>query len=58
MNERIAAGERLVGSLSVFPALEVREADDNERKQLQEARNAQKLVAKRRHAARQAAKAA
>jgi hypothetical protein len=56
--QNVRAGERPVGSLVVFNAVEIREANPDERKQLQEARKAQKLANKQRHAARQAAKAA
>jgi hypothetical protein len=47
-------GEKPVGALVVFQATAVREASVEERKQLQEARKAQKLQAKQRRAARQA----
>ena len=52
------AGEKPVGALVVFQASEVREASVDERKQLQEARKAQKLQAKQRRAQRQAEKQA
>jgi hypothetical protein len=48
------AGEKPVGALVVFQAVDVREASADERKQLQEARKAQKLQAKQRRAQRQA----
>ena len=48
------AGEKPVGALVVFQAVAVREATPEERKQLQEARKAQKLQAKQRRAQRQA----
>jgi len=48
------AGEKAVGALVVFQAHEIREASAEERKQLQQARKAQKLQAKQRRAARQA----
>lgn len=48
------AGEKPVGALVVFQAVAVREATPDERKQLQEARKAQKLQAKQRRAQRQA----
>jgi hypothetical protein len=50
------AGEKAVGALVVFQAREIREATADERKQLQQARKAQKLQAKQRRAARQAEK--
>jgi hypothetical protein len=52
------AGEKPVGALVVFQASAVREATPEERKQLQEARKAQKLQAKQRRAQRQAEKLA
>jgi hypothetical protein len=52
------AGEKPVGALVVFQAAAVREATTEERKQLQEARKAQKLQAKQRRAQRQAEKQA
>jgi hypothetical protein len=52
------AGEKPVGALVVFQAVAVREATTEERKQLQEARKAQKLQAKQRRAQRQAEKKA
>jgi hypothetical protein len=52
------AGEKPVGALVVFQASEVREASVDERKQLQEARKAQKLQAKQRRTQRQAEKQA
>jgi hypothetical protein len=48
------AGEKPVGALVVFQAATVRETTADERKQLQEARKAQKLQAKQRRAQRQA----
>ena len=51
------AGEKAVGALVVFQAVDVREASPDERKQLQEARKAQKIQAKQRRAQRQAEKA-
>jgi hypothetical protein len=48
------AGEKPVGALVVFQGVEAREASPDERKQLQEARKAQKLRAKQRRAQRQA----
>jgi hypothetical protein len=48
------AGEKPVGALVVFQAVAVREATTEERKQLQEARKAQKLQAKQHRAQRQA----
>jgi hypothetical protein len=53
----VRPGEKPVGALVVFQATAVREASVDERKQLQEARKAQKLQAKQRRAERQAAKA-
>jgi hypothetical protein len=50
----VRPGEKPVGALVVFQATKVREASVEERKQLQEARKAQKLQAKQRRAARQA----
>jgi hypothetical protein len=50
----VRPGEKPVGALVVFQATAVREASVEERKQLQEARKAQKLQAKQRRAARQA----
>ncbi|HEX8982375.1 MAG TPA: hypothetical protein VF792_06390 [Ktedonobacterales bacterium] len=52
------AGEKPVGAMVVFSAVDVREASADERKRLQEERKAQKLLAKQRRAARQAEKAA
>lgn len=52
------AGEKSVGALVVFQASAVREATPDERKQLQEARKAQKLQAKQRRAQRQSEKQA
>jgi hypothetical protein len=52
------AGEKPVGALVIFQAVAVREASADERKQLQEARKAQKLQAKQRRAQRQAEKQA
>jgi hypothetical protein len=48
------AGEKAVGALVVFQASEVREATQEERKKLQEARKAQKVRAKQQRAQRQA----
>jgi hypothetical protein len=48
------AGEKAVGALVVFQAAEVREATQEERKKLQEARKADKLLTKQRRAARKA----
>jgi hypothetical protein len=48
------AGEKPVGALVVFQAVDVREASADERKQLQAARKAQKLRQKQRRAQRQA----
>jgi hypothetical protein len=50
----VRAGETPVGALVVFQASAVREASADERKQLQQARKAQKIAAKQRRAARQA----
>src|SRR5262249_22607459 len=50
------AGEKPVGALVVFQAVDVREATADERKQLQAARKAQKIAAKQRRIQRQAAK--
>ena len=52
------AGEKPIGALVVFQAVELREATAEERKQLQAARKAQKIAAKQRRAARQAEKQA
>jgi hypothetical protein len=52
------AGEKPVGALVVFQAVNAREATPEERKQLQEARKAQKVQAKQRRAQRQAEKQA
>lgn len=52
------AGEKAVGALVVFQASEVREATQDERKRLQEARKAAKLQAKQHRAARRAEKQA
>jgi hypothetical protein len=49
----VRAGEKPVGALVVFQASAVREATADERKQLQQARKAQKVAAKQRRAARQ-----
>ncbi len=54
----VRAGEKAVGSMVVFSAVEVREATADERKKLQDARKAQKTLAKQRRAARQAEKQA
>jgi hypothetical protein len=48
------AGEKPVGAMVIFQAVAAREATSDERKQLQEARKAQKLQAKQRRAQRQA----
>src|SRR5262249_1518994 len=48
------AGEKAVGALVVFQAAEVREATQEERKRLHEARKADKLLAKQRRTARKA----
>ena len=50
----IRAGEKPVGALVVFQAVDAREATADERKQLQAARKAQKIAAKQRRAARAA----
>src|SRR5215831_17691121 len=52
------AGEKPVGALVVFQAVDAREATADERKQLQAARKAQKIAAKQRRAARAAEKQA
>jgi hypothetical protein len=52
------AGEKPVGALVVFQAVDAREASPEERKQLQEARKAQKVQSKQRRAQRQAEKQA
>jgi len=52
------AGEKPVGALVVFQAVDAREASPDERKLLQEARIAQKVQAKQRRAQRQAEKQA
>jgi hypothetical protein len=52
------AGEKPVGALVVFQAVDVREASADERKALQQARKAQKIAAKQRRAARAAEKRA
>lgn len=52
------AGEKPVGALVIFQAVAIREATSDERKQLQEARKAQKLQAKQRRAQRRAEKKA
>jgi hypothetical protein len=54
----VRAGEKAVGSMVIFQAAAVREASPEERKQLQEARKAQKIQAKQRRAQRQAEKQA
>src|SRR5690242_20620469 len=54
----VRAGEKTVGSMVIFQAVAVREATPEERKQLQEARKAQKIQAKQRRAQRQAEKQA
>jgi hypothetical protein len=52
----VRAGEKAVGSMVIFQAAAVREATSDVRKQLQEARKAQKIQAKQRRAQRQAEK--
>jgi hypothetical protein len=52
------AGEKPVGALVIFQAVDAREASADERKQLQATRRAQKIAAKQRRAARQAEKKA
>jgi hypothetical protein len=52
------AGEKAVGAMVVFQAAEVREATQEERKKLQEARKAEKVRAKQRRAERRAEKEA
>jgi hypothetical protein len=52
------AGEKPVGALVVFQGVDAREANADERKQLQVARKAQKVAAKQRRAARAAFSAA
>src|SRR5690348_6245459 len=47
-------GEKPVGALVVFQAVDVREASADERRALQQARKAQKIAAKQRRAARAA----
>ena len=47
------AGEKAAGALVVFQAASVREASEQERRELQQARKAAKLQAKQRRAARQ-----
>jgi hypothetical protein len=54
----VRAGEKAVGALVIFQGAAVREATAEERKRLQEARKAAKLLAKQRRAARQAEKQA
>jgi hypothetical protein len=49
-------GEKPVGALVVFQAIDAREANPEERKRLQDARKAQKTLAKQRRAQRQAEK--
>jgi len=51
-------GEKPVGALVVFQAVDVREASADERRALQQARKAQKIAAKQRRAARAAEKLA
>src|SRR5262245_35213068 len=53
----VRASEKAVGALVIFQGTAVREATPEERKRLQEARKAAKLVAKQRRAARRAEKA-
>jgi hypothetical protein len=50
----VRAGEKAVGAMVVFQASEIREATADERKQLQQARKAQKVRAKQQRAQRQA----
>jgi hypothetical protein len=52
----VRAGEKAVGALVIFQGSAVREASAEERKRLQEARKAAKLLAKQRRAARRADK--
>jgi hypothetical protein len=54
----VRAGEKTVGSMVIFQAAAVREASPEERRQLQEARKAQKTQSKQRRAQRQAQKQA
>ncbi len=54
----VRAGEKSVGSLVVFQAAAIREANSDERRELQQARKAQKVKAKQARAARQAEKQA
>lgn len=54
----VRAGEKAVGSLVVFQASAVREASPDERRDLQQARKAQKVKSKQARAARQAEKQA
>lgn len=54
----VRAGEKPVGSLVVFQASAIREASPDERRELQQARKAQKVKAKQARAARQAEKQA
>jgi hypothetical protein len=54
----VRAGEKALGSMVIFQAVAVREASLEERKQLQEARKAQKIQAKQRRAQRPAEKQA
>src|SRR5215467_14807981 len=58
IRSNVRAGEKAVGSMVIFQAVAVREATPEERKQLQEARKAQKIQAKQRRAQRQAEKQA
>jgi hypothetical protein len=51
------AGEKAVGALVVFQASAVREASEQERRELQQARKAAKLQAKQRRVARQTERA-
>src|SRR5258706_9372119 len=48
------AGEKAVGALVIFQAVDVREASADERRALQQARKAQKIQQKQRRAQRQA----
>jgi hypothetical protein len=54
VRNNMRAGEKAVGAMVVFQAVEVREATQDERKKLQEARKADKLLAKQRRAERKA----
>jgi hypothetical protein len=54
----VRAGEKPVGALVIFQAVAARETTPQERKDLQQARKAQKVQAKQRRAARQVEKQA